>query len=614
MWSGSEQGAMVARRLIAPAALLVVSAVIGAAPGRAEPTHAIAMHGEPKHGPGFAHFDYTEPEAPKGGRLVLGVVGSFDSLNPFVIKGVPAKGLNLVFERLLKRGRDEPFTLYGLIAESVEVPPDRSWVVFKLRPEARFHDGTPITADDIIFSWRTLARQGRPNHRLFYRMVERAEKMGPRAVKFVFKPGDNWELPLIIGLMPVLSEAHFQAVAFERATLDPIMGSGPYRFEAVDQGRAIIYRRDAAYWGRHLAVNRGQYNFDVVRYDYYRDSAVAMEAFKAGLVDMRPESDPGRWATGYASPALDAGAMVLEEIPHGRPAGMYGFAFNTRRPLFRNRRVRAALAHAFDFEWVNRTLFHGAYRRTASYFENSELAAASPPGTAERALLEPFRERLPPAVFTRVYRPPTNTGDGDNRKGLRTALGLLRDAGWVHRGGRMFDPAGAPARFEILLIRPRNERLALVLARKLGRLGIEVGVRTVDSAQYQNRLNSYDFDMILYLWDESLSPGNEQAFYWGSRAADEEGTRNYPGIKDAAVDAMIGRIVAARDRRTLIDATRALDRILQWGHYVLPLYHLPADRLAYWNKFGRPSASPGSGYRLDTWWEDPAKAAALKGR
>ena len=606
---------MVARRLNSAVAWLVaVSAVIGAAPARAEPAHAIAMHGEPMHGPGFAHFDYADPEAPKGGRLVLGPVGSFDSLNPFVIKGVPAAGLNLVFERLLKRGRDEPFTLYGLIAESVEVPPDRSWVAFELRPEARFHDGTPITADDVIFSWRTLAKQGRPNHRLFYRMVERAEKTGPRAVKFVFKRGDNWELPLILGLMPILPEAYFRTVEFGRATLDPIMGSGPYRVEAVDQGRAITYRRDPDYWGRHLAVNRGQYNFDVVRYDYYRDDGVAMEAFKAGLVDARPESDPGRWATGYASPALDGGAMVLEEIPHGRPAGMYGFAFNTRRPLFGERRVRAALAHAFDFEWVNRTLFHGAYRRTASYFENSELAAAAPPGPAERALLEPFRERLPPEVFTEVYGPPPGAGDGENRKGLRTALRLLGDAGWEYRDGRMFTGAGAPARFEILLVRPRNERLALTLARKLGRLGIEVGVRTVDTAQYQNRLNSYDFDMILYLWDESLSPGNEQAFYWGSPAADREGTRNYPGIKDAAVDAMIGHIVAARHRRALIDATRALDRVLQWGHYVLPLYHLPADRLAYWNKFGRPRAAPLSGYQLDTWWEDPAKAAALDKR
>ena len=604
-----------AHRLIAPVAwLAVASAVIGAAPARAEPQHAIAMHGKPKHGAGFTHFDYADPEAPKGGRLVLGPVGSFDSLNPFVIKGVPAAGMNLVFERLLKRGRDEPFTLYGLIAESVEVPLDRSWVAFTLRPEARFHDGTPITADDVIFSWRTLAKQGRPNHRLFYRMVERAEKMGRRAVKFVFKRGDNWELPLILGLMPILPEAHFRTVEFERATLQPIMGSGPYRVEAVDQGRSITYRRVSAYWGRHLAVNRGQHNFDQVRYDYYRDDAVAMEAFKAGLVDVRPESDPGRWATGYTSPALDGGAMVLEKIPHGRPAGMYGFAFNTRRPLFRERRVRAALTHAFDFEWVNRTLFHGAYRRTASYFENSELAATTPPGAAERALLEPFRDGLPRAVFTQVYRPPAGAGDGENRKGLRTALRLLRQAGWVHRDGLMFDPSGAAARFEILLIRPRNERLALTLSRKLERLGIEVGVRTVDSAQYQNRLNSYDFDMILYLWDESLSPGNEQAFYWGSRAAGEEGTRNYPGIKDAAVDAMIGHIVAARRRQALIDATRALDRVLQWGHYVLPLYHLPADRLAYWNKFGRPSASPLNGYQLDTWWEDPAKAAALKNR
>jgi len=606
---------MVARRLVVTSAWLAIAfAVLGAVPAHAERAHAIAMHGKPLHGLGFSHFDYAEPEAPKGGRLVLGPLGSFDSLNPFVIKGVPAAGSNLVFERLLKRGRDEPFTLYGLIAESVEVPPDRSWVAFTLRPEARFHDGTPITADDVVFSWRTLAKQGRPNHRLFYRMVERAEKTGPRAVKFVFKVGDNWELPLILGLMPVLSEAYFRATEFGRATLDPIMGSGPYRVEAVDQGRAITYRRDPTYWGRHLAVNRGQYNFDVVRYDYYRDDGVAMEAFKAGLIDVRPESDTGRWATGYASQALDSGAMVLEEIPHGRPAGMYAFVFNTRRPLFRERRVRAALAHAFDFEWVNRTLFHGAFRRTTSYFESSELAAAAPPSPAERALLDPFRERLPPEVFNEIYAPPTGTGDGKNRKGLRTALGLLRKAGWTYHDGRMFTDIGAAAQFEILLVRSRNERLALTLARKLGRLGIEVAVRTVDTAQYQNRLNTFDFDMIVYLWDESLSPGNEQAFYWGSPAADQEGARNYPGIKDAAIDAMIGHIVAARDRPSLIDATRALDRILQWGHYVVPLYHLATDRLAYWNKFGRPSAAPLSGYELDTWWGGERNPAAPKNR
>jgi microcin C transport system substrate-binding protein len=583
--------------------VLWVAVAAGLSPGPAapaEPAHGMAMHGPPKYGPGFAHFDYVNPDAPKGGTIVLSQTGSFDSLNPFLIKGVPAKGWELAFERLLKRSRDEPFTLYGRIAESVEVPDDRSSVTFTLRPDARFHDGTPITADDVIFSVVTLRAKGRPNHRLYYKEVARMEKLGPRTVRLVFRPGDNRELPMIMGLMPILSKAYYKVVDFAKTTLVPPMGSGPYRVEAVDPGRSITYRRDPDYWGRDLAVNRGQYNFDVIRYDYYRDSVVALEAFKAGNVDFRREADPARWANGYASPARDRGDIVMAEITHRRPTGMYAFAFNTRRPLFRDPRVRRALAHAFDFDWVNRTLFHGAYRRTASYFENSELAAAGPPTAAERALLEPFRDRLPPETFTRAYRPPSSPGDG--RRAMRRAIGLLKAAGWSHRDGRMVDAAGRPAEFEILLVRPRNERLALELTRKLARLGVTARVRTVDSAQYQYRLNTYDFDMIIYWWDESLSPGNEQAFYWGATAADTEGTRNYPGIRDPAADAMIAHIIGARDRQALIDATRALDRVLQWGHYVIPLFHTRTDRVAHWNKLGRPKSTPIYGYQLDTWW------------
>ncbi len=576
-------------------------------------SHAIAMHGDPKYGPGFSHFDYVNADAPKGGAMVMSRIGAFDSLNPFVIKGRPAAGSNLVFERLLARSRDEPFTLYGRIAERVEVPEDRASVTFTIRRQARFHDGTPITADDVIFSVETLRRAGRPNHRLYYKLVARMEKLGPRKVRLVFGPGGNREMPLIMGLMPILSAAYYRDRDFARTTLEPPMGSGPYRVAAVDPGRSITYRRVEDYWGRDLAVNKGHHNFDVVRFDYYRDSVVALEAFRAGLVGWRAESDPGRWATGYASPALDRGDIVLDEIAHGRPAGMYAFAFNTRRAIFADRRVRAALAHAFDFEWINRNLFHGAYRRTASYFDNSELAATAPPGAAERALLDPFRAHLPEDVFESVYRPPS-AADGPIRRRLRTALSQLRQAGWSSRDGAMVTKAGAPAAFEILLVNPRDERLALEYRRKLQRLGIRVRVRTVDSAQYQRRLNTYDFDMIIYLWDESLSPGNEQAFYWGVKAAGEEGTRNYPGIRDPAADAMIRHITEARDRRALIAATRALDRVLQWGHYVVPLYQLPKDRVAYWNKFGRPAVTPLYGYQLDTWWLDEAKAKALSAR
>ena len=608
-------------RLRRVAALLIglsFAVAIGAAPVRADTSaasaragdHAIAMHGAPKYGPDFDHFDYVEPAAPKGGSLVLARTGSFDSLNPFLIKGVPAAGSDLVFERLLKRSRDEPFTLYGRIAESVEVPDDRSSVTFTLRPEARFHDGSPITADDVIFSIETLRTQGRPNHRLYYDLVARTEKLGPRKVRLVFGPGSNREMPLIMGLMPILSARYYATVDFATTTLTPPLGSGPYRVATVEAGRSITYQRIADHWGRDLAVNRGQHNFESIRFDYYRDGVVALQAFKKGLVDLRPAPDPGRWASAYASPALTEGRIILDEIGHGRPSGLYAFAFNTRRPIFGDRRVRAALAYGFDFEWINRTLFHGSYRRTAGYFDNSDLAAVGPPSTGERALLAPFAEHLPKAVLGKAYRPPS-AADGDARRRLRIALRRLKAAGWTTEDGSLLTAEGRPAAFEILLIDPRQERLALEFRRRLGRLGITVSVRTVDSAQYQERLNTYDFDMILYQWDASLSPGNEQAFYWGTQAAGEDGTRNYPGIRDPAVDAMIGHIADARDRAGLIAASRALDRLLQWGHYTVPLFHLAKDRIAYWDTFGRPAVTPLYGYDLDTWWHDPAKAARL---
>ncbi len=563
-------------------------------------SHAIAMHGEPRQKPGFTSFDYVNPNAPKGGKIVLGRLGSFDTLNPFIIKGVAAAGLDLTFDRLLKRGRNEPFTLYGLIAESIKTPDDRSSVTFTINPRARFQNGAPITADDVIFSIRTLREKGRPNHRLYYKQVVRMERLGIRKIKLVFKDASNRELPLIMGLMPILSRQYYQKHEFEKTTLTPPLGSGPYRVKAVDQGRSITYERVADYWARDLAVNKGQYNFDEIRYDYFRDATVALEAFKAGLVDFRPEPDPGRWAVAYDTPARARGDIILEEIANGRPAGMYAFVFNSRRPIFRDPRVRAALAYAFDFKWLNKNLFYGAYRRTASFFEGSELAATGPISAAEKKLLSPFRDQLPEEVFTKVYRPPVSTGNG--RGDIRAAFRLLGRAGWRYKDQVLMTAAGRPATFEILLVNPRRERLALAFKRNLGRLGIAVTIRTVDSAQYQFRLNAYDFDMILYRWDESLSPGSEQAFYWGSRAALEEGSRNYPGIQNPAADAMIRRITEARARRGLIDATRALDRVLQWGHYVLPLFYLPRDRVAYWNKFKKPKITPLYGYQFDAWW------------
>jgi ABC-type oligopeptide transport system substrate-binding subunit len=599
---------------ITKAAILLcglTAAAAGARAAEAEPPwrHAMTMHGEPRYGPGFAHFGYVEPSAPKGGTLTLSAGGSFDSLNPFIIKGVPAEGWELVVERLMKRSRDEPFTLYGRIAEAVQVAPDRSWVGFRLRPEARWHDGTPITADDVVFSHATLKDKGRSNHRLYYRQVARVEKRGEREVRFVFAPGDNRELPMILGLMPVLPKARLAGRDFEKTGLAPIMGSGPYRVETVEPGRSISYRRVADWWGRELPANRGHFNFDVVRYEYYRDATVALEAFRAGLVDLREEADPARWVDGYAGPALARGDVVKEEIPHGRPAGMLGLVFNGRRPLFADRRVRFALAHALDFDWINRAFLHGTFVRTRSYFENSELAAVGPPSEAERALLAPFAADLPSEILTDAYAPP---GEGmGTREALRTARAILEAVGWTFTADGARTADGIPAAFEILLVDPRHERTALEYARRLKRLGVAARVRTVDSAQYQHRLNTYDFDMIVYWWDQSLSPGNEQAFYFGSSAAEQEGTRNYAGIRSPAANALIGHLTAAGTRQDLIAAARALDRVLQWGHHVVPLYHLPADRVAFWNRFGRPPVAPLYGYQIDTWWIDPERDRAL---
>lgn len=568
-----------------------------------EATYAIAMHGEPKYPSGFRHFDYVRIDAPKGGTLRLAEVGSFDSLNPFVIQGVPAKGHYLVFESLLTRGFNEPFSLYPSIACSIEMPFDRSWIVFNLNPRARFHDDAPITADDVLFSWQTLKRSGKPNMRSYYSKVFRADKLGERKVKFEFGDGENWELPLILGLMPILSKRYHSDNPFDQSGLKPLMGSGPYRVAAVEAGRLITYVRQTDYWAKDLPVNIGRNNFDVVRFDYYRDANIALEAFKAGEYDVRIENDAGRWATGYDHPALRDGRIVREGIPHSRPVGMMALVFNTRRFVFHDQRVRQALGYAFDFEWLNKVLYHGLYSRTRSFFDNSPLAATEPPSPAERRLLNKYRKLLPKEVFSKPYQPPATDGSGRIRKNLRAAQGLLQSAGWEVRNGALVNDAdGGKMEFEILLLKRGHERMILPFARNLRRLGVKARVRTVDSAQYENRLASFDFDMTIYHWGQSLSPGNEQEFYWSSRAADTEGSRNYAGIKSPVVDDLIERIASARQREELITAARALDRVLLWGHYVVPLFHAKHDFLAYWNHLKRPAVSPLYGTTFDLWW------------
>ncbi len=577
------------------------------------PVHGVAMHGDLKYGPDFKNFEYADPDAVKGGTVTFASIGTFDSLNPYILKGIPAAGLGLVFQSLTTQSEDEAFSEYGDIAESIIMPEDRSWVAFDIRPEARWQDGRPVTVEDVIFSLEILKTEGHPFYRAYYKNVVGAEKVGERRVRFTFDGGTNRELPLIVGQMPILPKHYFEGREFGRATLDPPIGSGPYRIKKVDPGRTIVYERVKDWWGADIPVNKGRFNFDEVRYEYYRDSDVALEAFKAGQYDIRLENTAKLWATGYRSPALDKGWIKKEEIPFEGSAGMQGFVFNTRRAIFQDPRVRRALAFAFDFEWTNKTLFYGAYARTESYFANTELAARGLPGPEELELLEPFRDRLPPEVFTEEYRAPETDGSGNIRTNLRIALKMLREAGWRVKDGVLTNAeTGEEMRFEILLVSPAFERIAGPFVKNLQRLGIEARIRTVDTSQYQNRLDNFDFDMIVAVWGQSLSPGNEQRNYWSCEAAETPGSRNYAGICDPAVDYLIDKIIEAPTREDLVAATRALDRVLLWGHYVIPHWHTRVIRVAYWNKFGRPAVTPRYGLDLFAWWVDPQKLAALE--
>ena len=582
--------------------LVFLAGVLFAGPAAAD-SHAIAMHGEPALAEGFAHFPHVNPDAPKGGELVLSRNGSFDSFNPFTLKGNPVAGLNLVFESLLARAPDEPFTLYGLLARRLAVAEDRSWIEFTLDERARFHDGAPVTADDVIFSYEWLREKGRPNHRTFYANVARAERLSERRVRFVFEPDAGREIPLIMGFMPVLPKAHYEDGRLERSGLDLPVGSGPYKIGRHDQGRFVTYVRDPDYWGRDLPVNRGRHNFDRIRYEYFRDRTAAFEAFKTGLVDVWLETDPVRWERSYDFPAIRKGEVRRAEISHGRAIGMYGFAFNTRRPIFADRRVRRALALAFDFESLDRVFFGGAYERTASFFENSELAGQGSAGPAERQLLAAFPGAVDPAILESGYRPPASDGRGLGRDTMLEATALLKEAGWAIRDLKLVDiGSGAPFAFEILVNSGAQQRLALAYGDWLQRLGIDVAVRRVEDAQYQQRLLDYDFDMILRQWGASLSPGNEQNFYWSSEAAEQPGTRNYPGIQEEAVDELIDAIVDAETREDLVAATRALDRVLLSGWYVVPLFYHPVDLVAYASKLRRPAVPSLQGIAFDSWW------------
>ncbi|MDR3518694.1 MAG: extracellular solute-binding protein [Azospirillaceae bacterium] len=598
-----------AKRGLAILAIIALSRHGAVAAEAIEPRPALAMHGDAKYPPGFDHLDYVNPTAPQGGTLRQAVAGTFDSLNPFIVRGKPAYGLGLIYDTLMTRAWDEPFTLYGLVAATVTVPADRSWVRFTLRPEARFHDGQSITSADVLFTFDLLRDHGRPNHRSYYAKVATASAPDPATVEFHFRRDDdgslNREMPMIMALMPVLPRHYWQDRSFDQTTLDPPLGSGPYRIGQVDPGRRITYERVRDYWAKGLPIVRGLYNFAEMQFDYYRDDTVALEAFKAGAVDLRRESDPTRWATGYDFPAAHDGRVQRENFAHQRPEPFQGFVFNTRRPIFADRRVRKALALAFDFEWANRTLFHGVYRRTASFFPNSELAATGVPDAAERALLEPWRSQLPPALFDQPFVPPS-TGDAGSagvRANLLKATVLLADAGWTIAQSRLTRD-GVPFSFEILLLDSGDEKIALDYSRSLERLGITARVRTVDSAQYQQRLEQFDFDMIVHRWASTLSPGNEQMYYWGSAAADAPGSRNYAGVRSPAIDALAQALAQATTRQDLVTRTRALDRALLWGWYAIPLYYQPDDHLASWTGLHHPATTPLYGALLDDWWRE----------
>jgi peptide/nickel transport system substrate-binding protein len=582
----------------------------GWAAAAGEPRHAIAMHGEPALGPDFKAFAYVNPDAPKGGTLVQGALGTFDSLNPLIVKGVSAISLrSYVVESLLTRGYDEPFTLYGLLAATVETDAARSYVTFRIDPRARFSDGTRVTAQDVIFSWELLRDHGRPNYRSYYVKVAKAEALDEGTVRFDLSGSDDRELPLILGLMPVLPRHAVNADRFEETTLKPIVGSGPYVIAQVDAGHSVTLRRNPDYWGRDLAVNRGQWNFDTLRFDYYRDINAQLEAFRRGLFDVRAETDPARWQTDYDFAAVRDHRVVKDALPTGLPKGTYAFVFNTRRAIFADVRVREAISLLFDFEWINKNFYYGQYRRSASYFADSELSAYRRAADArERALVAPFADSVRPDILDGSWALPVSDGSGRDRALVRRALALLAAAGYQLEGTELHNRAtGRRLEFEILVTNRDQERQALAFAQNLKLAGIAAHIRMVDAVQYDQRRITFDFDMIQYRWEQSLSPGNEQGFYWSSEAADQQGTRNYMGVRSKAIDAMIAAMLKATAREDFVAAVRALDRVLMSGFYVVPLFYLPDQWVARWAYIRRPDRTSLSGYLPEAWWREPPK-------
>ncbi|GAA0595839.1 extracellular solute-binding protein [Craurococcus roseus] len=607
------------RDLLASGLALSAGAILPpAAPGaRAQAagairTHALSLLGEPALPADFTHWPWVNPNAPKGGELALTALGSFDSFNAYILRGTPAVGLGNLYDSLLKESADEASTEYCHLASIVEVPADRKGVAFELHEQARWHDGKPITAEDVVWTFNTLRQHGRPFYRAYWADVTEVVAEGPRRVVFRFKDDGNRELALILGQLNVMPRHWWEGRDFARPSLDVPLGSGPYRIERFEAGRSVVYRRVEDYWARDLPTAKGTNNFDTMRYEYFRDSTVALEAFKAGQIDFRTENIAKEWATAYDFPAVQRGLVKRDEIPHDLPTGMQAFAVNLRRPLFQDARVRRALIEVFDFEWMNANLFYGSYARTKSYFSNSELASSGLPEGREKEILERFRGRVPDQLFTEEYKLPVTDGSGNNREALRRALDLLRQAGWTVRDRRLVNAQGQPFAFEILLNTPSFERVALPYVQVLQRLGMEPRVRTVDPAQYQVRMDAFDYDMTVDNIGQSLSPGNEQRDFFTCARANDNGSQNVAGICDPVIDELVELVIGAPDREELVARTRALDRVLLWHNYMVPHWHSRTFRVAYWDKLGRPERNPRYRLALDSWWLERGREGAVE--
>ena len=572
----------------------------------AAPQHGIAMHGEPALAADFKNLPYVNPDAPQGGTLRQAITGTFDSTSPFIVKGTAAIGVRTyVFESLLGRNWDEPFSLYGLLAESIDVSDDRQTFTFKIRPEAKFSDGKSVNAADVVFSVEILRDKGRPNFKNSYSKITKIETPDSHTVVFHQDDGDR-ELPLIVGVMPILPKHAWEGKIFDESSLALLVGSGPYVIGEVRPGESITYKKNPDYWGKDLAIGKGLWNFETVRYDYYRDANAAFEAFKKGDADIRTEGDPTRWATGYDFPAAKDGKVILEKIVQRSPAPASGFAFNTRRKIFEDARVREALMMAFDFEWANANLFSNAYQRTYGYYSGSELSSKGKPiDEAEKAVLGAAAANLRADFQDGTYALPVSDGSGRDRKTLRKAVSLLNEAGWKIGDAGLVNGLGEPFAFTISIQTKEQEKIALHYQRTLQQIGIRAEVRIVDSAQFSSLQKTYDYDMIPATWFNSLSPGNEQKFYFGSEGRTIGGTRNYPGIADPAVDAAIAALLTAKEREEFTAAVRALDRLLVAGFYIIPFYDAGGQWVARWNRIGKPEKQPLPGFEATTLWRNP---------